>query len=123
MEKNNNKFNWKEYAEADVKTRSITIEGKNVINLTPDFNRRLALVDLQVLNRLTEHLPVSDHFVMKRNLRDKIMNTENLEELVKECEDFVAFHKTVNLIHEVSLNYLEGIEEDEQNTAITIDKL
>ncbi len=72
-----------------------------VLDLVPDHNRRLAIVDFDVLNRLTSYLPTSDHFVMKRNLRDRIMNTENLEELVSECEEFVAFHRSVNLIQEV----------------------
>ena len=129
MENNEQKFDWnfKPSADRHLIANSTTIEGKKVINLTPDFDRRLALVDLQVLNRLTEHLPVQDIAYFKINLKKNITNSHSLKEMVEICEDFVAFHKTVNLIQEVCLNCPEefadqDIEEDEQECGLTVDK-
>lgn len=105
------------------KQKFIDVKGAQVMDLTPDHERQLALVDLKVLNRLTEHLPTSDHFTMKRNLRNRIMDTENLEALVRECEEFVAFHKTVNLIQDVTkeINEALGIKE-KKITKVNLDE-
>jgi len=82
----------------------IDINGNQVMDLTPDYNRPLALVDLKVLNKLTELLGVTDFSSIRHELRLKIMNTESLEELVQVTEDFTAFHQSVNLIREVTSN-------------------
>lgn len=79
----------------------LNIEGNQVMDLTPDYNRPLALVDLEVLNKLTNLLPRDNFSGIRHSLRTQIMNTENLEDLVKVTEDFIAFHKSVNLIREV----------------------
>ena len=81
--------------------KCINIDGNQVLNLTPDFNRPLALVDLTVLNKLTELLPKADFGNIRHSFRTEIMRTENLEQLVQAAEDFIAFHKSVNLIREV----------------------
>jgi len=82
----------------------IDINGNQVMDLTPDYNRPLALVDLQVLNKLTDLLNKTDFSSIRHGLRDKIMNTKSLEELVQVTEDFTAFHQSVNLIREVTSN-------------------
>lgn len=79
----------------------VNIEGNQVIDLTPDYNRPLALVDLTVLNKLTGMLPLESFSNIRHNFREQIMNTNNLEELVQASEDFIAFHRTVNLIREI----------------------
>ena len=80
----------------------VEINGNQVMDLSPDYNRPLALVDLNVLNRLTDLLPKGDFNGIRHRLRERIMNTSNLEELVKVTEDFTAFHHSVNLIREVT---------------------
>jgi hypothetical protein len=82
----------------------IDINGNQVMDLTPDYNRPLALVDLQVLNKLTDLLGKTDFSSIRHGLRNKIMNTKSLEELVQVTEDFTAFHQSVNLIREVTSN-------------------
>ena len=82
----------------------IDINGNQVMDLTPDYNRPLALVDLQVLNKLTDLLSKTDFSSIRHGLRNKIMNTNNLDELVQVTEDFTAFHQSVNLIREVTSN-------------------
>jgi hypothetical protein len=82
----------------------IDINGNQVMDLTPDYNRPLALVDLQVLNKLTDLLGKKPFSTIRHELRSKIMNTENLEELVQVTEDFTAFHQSVNLIKKVTSN-------------------
>ena len=92
----------------------VNIEGNQVIDLTPDYNRPLALVDLTVLNKLTELLPKSDFSSIRHNFREQIMNTSNLEQLVQASEDFIAFHRTVNLIREITAQDVNQIQEEEQ---------
>ena len=72
-----------------------------VLDLVPDHNRRLAIVDFDVLNRLTSYLPVQDLSHFKINLKKSITNSHSLEDIVKACEDFTSFHRSVNLIQEV----------------------
>jgi hypothetical protein len=89
----------------------VNIEGNQVIDLTPDYNRPLALVDITVLNKLTELLPKGDFSSIRHNFREQIMNTSNLEQLVQASEDFIAFHRTVNLIREIVAGDVNQIEE------------
>ena len=93
-------------------TKWIDIDGNQVIDLSPDYNRPLALVDLTVLNKLTDLLPKGDFSSIRHSLRGQIMNTNNLEELVKVAEDFVTFHNSVNLIREVSSRELNTKEQE-----------
>jgi hypothetical protein len=92
----------------------INIEGNQVIDLTPDYNRPLALVDITVLNKLTDLLPKGDFNSIRHNFREQIMNTINLEQLVQTSEDFIAFHRTVNLIREIVSGDVNQIQEEEQ---------
>ncbi len=92
----------------------VNIEGNQVIDLTPDYNRPLALVDITVLNKLTELLPKRDFSSIRHNFREQIMNTSNLEQLVQASEDFIAFHRTVNLIREIVSGDVNQIQEVEQ---------
>jgi hypothetical protein len=92
----------------------VNIEGNQVIDLTPDYNRPLALVDLTVLNKLTQLLPKGDFSSIRHNFREQIMNTSNLEQLVQASEDFIAFHRTVNLIREIVSGDVNQIQEEEQ---------
>lgn len=95
-------------------TKYVNIEGNQVIDLTPDYNRPLALVDITVLNKLTELLPKGDFNSIRHNFREQIMNTINLEQLVQTSEDFIAFHRTVNLIREIVSGDVNQIQEEEQ---------
>ena len=99
-------------------TKCINIDGNQVIDLTPDYNRPLALVDLTVLNQLTELLPKGNFTSIRHGLRGQIMNTNNLQELVKVAEDFVTFHNSVNLIREVSSRELNPKEQETTEPAI-----
>jgi len=76
----------------------IEINGKQVIDFTPDNAREIALVDLKVLRRLTEQFQTRSFEKIRHSLREQIMMTDNLETLVERCEDFAAFHRSVNLI-------------------------
>ena len=92
----------------------VNIEGNQVIDLTPDYNRPLALVDITVLNKLTQLLPKGDFNSIRHNFREQIMNTVNLEQLVQTSEDFIAFHRTVNLIREIVSGDVTQIQEEDQ---------
>ena len=90
----------------------VDINGNQVIDLTPDYNRPLALVDITVLNKLTELLPKADFGQIRHSFREQIMTSTNLEQLVQTCEDFVSFHRSVNLIREVLQGELSGGEQE-----------
>ena len=95
-------------------SRVIDFNNQQVLDVTPDHNRPLALVDLAVLNKLTDLLPKSDFSSIRHNFREQIMNTSNLEQLVQTSEDFIAFHRTVNLIREIVSGDVNQIQEEEQ---------
>jgi hypothetical protein len=81
-------------------TKTIEFNGKQVIDFTPGDARAMALVDLEVLKRLTNMLDKVSFTDTRHSLREKIMGTNDLSNLVSVCEGFVAFHKSVNLIQE-----------------------
>ena len=83
---------------------SIEINGKQVIDLTPENAREVALVDLKVLKRLTNLLGNESFSNIRHTLRTNIMATDNLEQLVELCEDFTSFHRSVNLVQ----SYMAG---------------
>ena len=96
-------------------TNYVEVNGHQVIDLTPDYNRPLALVDLTVLNKLTKLLQKQDFGTIRHNHRDNIMHAENLLQLIEISEDFIAFHRTVNLIREIvagDVNQIQAVEEE-----------
>lgn len=90
----------------------VDINGIQVLDVTPDYNRPLALVDLAVLNKLTMLLQKDSFSNIRHNFRETIMQTENLEELVQASEDFNSFHRTVNLIREVCQKDVNQINDE-----------
>ena len=101
---------------------SFEINGKQVIDFTPDNAREVALVDLKVLKRLTEKLTSMSVDKIRHSLREQIMSTDDLNSLVEICEDFAAFHRSVNLIqsYEVTSN-MDSCEEPEVRVVGHID--
>jgi len=83
------------------KIKFIDVNGQQVVDLTPDYERALALVDMDVLHRLTALLPKADLYEIKRGLKVKISAARSIEDMIDMWEDFIAFHKSVNLIQEV----------------------
>jgi len=104
-------------------TNYVAFNGHQVIDLTPDYNRPLALVDLTVLNKLTLLLPKNNFSNIRHNFREQLMNTSNLEELVQVSEDFIAFHRTVNLIREITAENVNQIQEIEQQEIADLNQL
>lgn len=101
---------------------SFEINGKQVIDFTPDNAREVALVDLKVLRRLTEKLTSMSVDKIRHSLREQIMSTNDLNSLVEICEDFAAFHRSVNLIqsYEVTSN-MDSCEESKVQVVGHID--
>ena len=83
------------------KIKFIDVNGQQVVDLTPDYEIALALVDMDVLHRLTALLPKADLHEIKRGLKVKISAARSIEDMIDMWEDFIAFHKSVNLIQEV----------------------
>ena len=91
-------------------TKFIDVNGAQVADLTPNHERQLALVDFEVLNRLASTLKTADLFRLKSALRNTLSDVDTIEEYVKILDAEVAFHKTVNLIKEVSQRELSNTE-------------
>lgn len=86
----------------------VDVNGFQVMDLTPDMHRALALVDLEVLVKLTSYLGKASFRTVKHDLIEELKSIHsdrngltNLQQLVHICDEFVAFHKTVNLIKEI----------------------
>ena len=92
----------------NISEKFVDVNGNQVMDLTPDMNRALALVDLDVLIKLTSYLGKSNVYEVKRDLLyllrqvDSNGGKESLQALVDIASEFVAFHNTVNLIQEIN---------------------
>jgi hypothetical protein len=110
----------------------VDVNGFRVMDLTPDMNRALALVDLDVLVKLTSYLGKASIRNIKHDLvqelRDVSPSTGDvgaLQKLVHICDEFSAFHKTVNLIREVKhpMNVIKHQLDDEPITGTNLSDL
>tara|TARA_R110000803_G_scaffold67338_1_gene129023 strand:+ start:880 stop:1230 length:351 start_codon:yes stop_codon:yes gene_type:complete len=109
----------------------IDVNGNQVMDLTPDYNRPLALVDLDVLIKLTSYLATSNVYEVKRDLLFSLRNVdtdngkESLQALVHIASEFVAFHNTVNLIQEINnpLNVVKHQLDDEPITGTNLNEV
>ena len=94
--------------ETGKEEKFIDVNGAQVMDLTPDYNRPLALVDLDVLIKLTSYLAKANVYEVKRDLLFSLRQVdtdggkESLQALVHIASEFVAFHNTVNLIQEIN---------------------
>ena len=91
-----------------ISEKFVDVNGIQVMDLTPDMNRALALVDLDVLVKLTSYLGKASFRTIRHDLVEELrgvsLSTGNvgaLQKLVHICDEFSAFHKTVNLIKEI----------------------
>ena len=117
--------------ETGVIEKFIDVNGSQVMDLTPDYNRPLALVDLDVFIKLTSTLGKSNAYNVKRNLISELREVdtdngkESLQALVNIASEFVAFHKTVNLIQEINnpLNVVKHQLDDEPITGTDLEEI
>jgi len=82
--------------------RFVDVNGEQVLDLTPDYDRALALVDLEVLKRLASLLPSANLHRIKRDFIESVRDTENIEQFTAILSEELAFHTTVNVIKEVN---------------------
>lgn len=115
----------------NISEKFVDVNGNQVMDLTPDMNRALALVDLDVLIKLTSYLGKSNVYEVKRDLLyllrqvDSNGGKESLQALVHIASEFVAFHNTVNLIQEINhpLNVTKHQLDDEPITGTNLSDL
>ena len=115
----------------NISEKFVDVNGNQVMDLTPDYNRPLALVDLDVLIKLTSYLATSNVYEVKRDLLFSLRNVdtdggkESLQALVHIASEFVAFHNTVNLIQEINnpLNVVKHQLDDEPITGTNLDEV
>ena len=111
----------------------VDVNGFQVMDLTPDMNRALALVDLEVLIKLSSYLGKASIRTIKYDLVEELRGVspstggdkDALQKLVWICDEFVAFHKTVNLIKEIEhpLNVTKHQLDDEPITGTSLDEV
>tara|TARA_R110001606_G_scaffold206490_1_gene354188 strand:+ start:139 stop:450 length:312 start_codon:yes stop_codon:yes gene_type:complete len=82
--------------------RFVDVNGAQVMDLTPDYDRALALVDLDVLKRLSNLLPKANIHDIKHDMMSKLSDVQSIEEYVAILSKELAFHTTVNLINKVN---------------------
>jgi len=108
----------------------VDVNGFQVMDLTPDMNRALALVDLDVLIKLTSYLGKASFRTIKHDLVEELRSVSlstgdvgALQKLVHICDEFSAFHKTVNIIQEVAhpMNVTKHQLDDEPITGTNLD--
>lgn len=80
----------------------VEVKGEQVMDLTPDYERPLALVDLDVLKRLTKLLPTANIYDVTQGMISKLRDAQSIKEYVAILSEELAFHTTVNLINEVN---------------------
>ena len=86
-----------------IKEKFVDVNGAQVMDLTPDHERALALVDLKVLNKLANLLPKANTYEIVQEFASDIQSCDGqLKVAIETAEEFVAFHKSVNLIREIS---------------------
>lgn len=110
----------------------VDVNGFQVMDLTPDMHRALALVDLDVLVKLTSYLGKASIRNIKHDLVEELRGVSPstgdvgaLQKLVHICDEFSAFHKTVNLIQEVAhpMNVTKHQLDDEPITGTNLSDL
>mgnify|MGYP003653719256 CR=1 FL=1 len=89
------------------KPQFIDVKGAQVMDLTPDYERPLALVDLDVLKKLTSLLNNGNLDNIISDFKITIDDCYNMEAYVKCLSEELAFQTTVNLIQEVAKNDIQ----------------
>ena len=79
---------------------SIKLNGASmeVINLSPQSERELALVDLTVVQRLARLLPSADIYDIKRSFKAQLSDITDMKGFVELLTEELAFQTSVNLI-------------------------
>lgn len=80
----------------------VDVNGAQVMDLTPDYERPLALVDLDVLKKLTSLLKNSNLADIINTFYGKINDAYTMGAYVKCLSEELAFQTTVNLINEIT---------------------
>lgn len=85
----------------------IDVNGFQVMDLAPDMQRKLALVDLDVLVEITNSVQKVNSRIIKQDLIAELQCVTNdgtltrMQELLYVCEKFVTLHKTVLKIQNI----------------------
>lgn len=111
----------------------VDVNGFKVMDLTPDMHRALALVDLEVLVKLSSYIGKTSIRNIRHDLVEELRDVnpsvgsskDALQKLVHICDEFVAFHKTVNLIKEIDhpMNVTKHQLDDEPVTGTNLSDL
>ena len=80
----------------------VNVNGQDAVMFSANADRKLAVVDLEVLKQLTGMLQNADFDEVIASYKTHLSHAFNLKEVILISEDFVAFHKTVNMIVEYS---------------------
>jgi len=84
----------------------------------PQLEGDLAIVHLDVLQKLASMLPSASFYEIKKSLVNDIRDMTELEDIVNRCKEFVAFHETVNLITKYQPNEMADADCDKTDFSL-----
>lgn len=90
---------------------TVNVNGREVLDFTPDYTTQSAIVSLNVIQRLAGLLPVNTIENITKDLRYELGNITNINDYLKLLQDELDFHSTVNLLTMYESNKDTEIEE------------
>lgn len=80
------------------KFEKVQIGNDEAVILVPKLEGKLAIVDLETIKRLASNLPKVPFETLKQEIIEKLIGSENLEDVVFHMENELKFHKSINMI-------------------------
>jgi len=90
-------------AKTNVQVPIVQVNGKEVLDFTPQSTSQAAIVPLSVIQRLAKLLGTANIREIKEEMRDKLSyghpaDINTMEEYVSVLQEEINFHTTVNLL-------------------------
>lgn len=80
---------------------TVQVNGKEVLDFTPQYDSQSAIVSLSVIQRLAGLLPITPIHKIVEDMRDKLYilpDNHTIEDYLKLLQDELDFHTTINLL-------------------------
>jgi len=80
--------------------KTVQVNGKEVLDFTPQSTSQLAIVPLSVIQKLASLLDTQSLYGIKQEMAIVLNNSEinTIEQYVKVLQEEIDFHNTVNLL-------------------------
>ena len=113
----------------DIQTINLP-NGRTAVSFVPEDSKELAIVHLSTIKKLASLLPKASEAEIIQELRERLANSvyqaealnrkgESLKDAIEVCNEFTAFHETVNLIEKYDPDIaLKGVDAQNQLDAL-----